>query len=331
MELINRKPSACLLCRHDLGSELARQLSPCPHDPHVLVASVDDGCREVKVIFEGGEEVGDESGCEDDGERGGRVEVEEIGQKVEEGEAPIEKVTNTEGKEGTPTEKEESLTEKEESLRPKSEVDNEELHLAQEEKEEGGGAKDNGEDSTLRQRKKADKINTRRGHPEMAHPVNRDAQPSMREEQFAVELGEKHQSDFKEGEDALQKVAKFSFDGKLVVTGGVDGCVRVWKVRGGEGMACVEGEVGVCNVRVMWCEHERITQQTQTHPALTRTRIRTASIEILRQLIGEDLNPLAATHSSQHEAPVITVQFHILTSLLKRNCFIELCMWLRYI
>lgn len=91
----------------------------------------------------------------------------------------------------------------------------------------------------------------------------------------------------------------------------------------------MEGEVGVCNVRVMWCEHERITQQTQTHPALTRTRIRTASIEILRQLIGEDLNPLAATHSSQHEAPVITVQFQILTSLLKRNCFIELCMWLR--
>ena len=37
------------------------------------------------------------------------------------------------------------------------------------------------------------------------------------------------QSDFAET-DSYQKVVKFSHDGAYVVTGGVDGVVRVWKV-----------------------------------------------------------------------------------------------------
>ena len=221
MELINRRPSACLLCRHDLGPELARQLSASPHDPHVLVASVDDGCREVKVTGEGEEEDGSGSSeSESVGEQGGGTKVEEIGQRLENVDSPVEK---------------------EDFVRRTGKAENvEQESLVQDDDEDGDGAKDNEKDSTLRQRKKGDKINTRGGQVETQ-------QTSMREEQFSVELGEKNQSDFAGGEDALQKVAKFSFDGKVVVTGGVDGCVRVWKVREGRrGSVEWEGWEGEC-------------------------------------------------------------------------------------
>lgn len=37
-------------------------------------------------------------------------------------------------------------------------------------------------------------------------------------------------TDFSEG-DSYQKVVHFNYDGSLLVTGGCDGVLRVWKVR----------------------------------------------------------------------------------------------------
>ena len=259
VELISRKPSASLLYRHDLGPELIRQLSPSPHDSHTLVASVDDGCRLVKVISEGeeeekekeeeedkkgeeeeeGEEEEDEEEKEEEeeGEAGGSkgddesdgdhdsvMKVEEIGQKPEMGDFPVEKAAGPKGKGNTPTEKEDSVRQE----RKTKTAQETSAQGGGDDKEEGGTKVEEEKRTILRQRKKADKTDARGEQVKTSKSL-------MREERFAVEIGEKHQSDFAGGEDALQKVAKFSCDGKLVVTGGVDGCVRVWKVRAREG------------------------------------------------------------------------------------------------
>ena len=47
---------------------------------------------------------------------------------------------------------------------------------------------------------------------------------------FSVDIVSHYQTDFADGEDILQKVAKFTFNDEYVVTGGTDGCVRVWQV-----------------------------------------------------------------------------------------------------
>ena len=262
VELISRKPSASLLYRHDLGPELIRQLSPSPRDSHTLVASVDDGCRLVKVISEGeeeekekekeeeedkkgeeeeeGEEEEDEEEKdeEEEGEAGGSkgddeidgdhdsvMKVEEIGQKPEMGDFPVEKAAGSKEKGNTPTEKEDSVRQERKTKTAQQETS---AQGGGDDKEEGGTKLKEEKRTILRQRKKADKTDARGEQVETSKSL-------MREERFAIEIGEKHQSDFAGGEDALQKVAKFSCDGKLVVTGGVDGCVRVWKVRAREG------------------------------------------------------------------------------------------------
>ena len=299
VELISRKPSASLLCRHDLGPELVRQLSPSPRDSHTLLASVDDGCRLVKVISEGEgeeeereeeeedeeevqreeeeeeeeeeaeeeEEEGEEEGEEEeedeeevqgeekekeeeegeaggskgddesDGDHGSVMKVEEIGQKPEMGDFPVEKAAGPKEKGNTPTEKEDSVRRDYKAKTARQETS---AQGGGDDKEEGGTRVKEEKSSILRQRKKADKTDVR------VEQVKTSKSP-MKEERFAFEIGEKHQSDFAGGEDALQKVAKFSCDGKLVVTGGVDGCVRVWKVRAREGMGG-DGR-GRCNRR----------------------------------------------------------------------------------
>ena len=272
VELISRKPSASLLYRHDLGPELIRQLSPSPRDSHTLVASVDDGCRLVKVISEGeeeekekeeeedkkgeeeeeGEEEEDE---EEEGEAGGSkgddesdgdhdsvMKVEEIGQKPEMGDFPVGKAAGPKEKGNTPTEKEDSVRRERKTKTAQQETS---AQGGGDDKEEGGTKLKEEKRTILRQRKKADKTDARGEQVKTSKSL-------MKEERFAIEIGEKHQSDFAGGEDALQKVAKFSCDGKLVVTGGVDGYVRVWKVRaregrGGEGRGR-EGR-GRCNRR----------------------------------------------------------------------------------
>lgn len=80
MGLDNLKPSASLLCRHDMGPELMRHLSPHPNNPDILVASVDEGCRVVKVTSGGeGEEVDEEEEeGESDNEGQGGMEIEEM-------------------------------------------------------------------------------------------------------------------------------------------------------------------------------------------------------------------------------------------------------------
>ena len=260
VELISRKPSASLLYRHDLGPELIRQLSPSPRDSHTLVASVDDGCRLVKVISEGeeeekekeeeedkkgeeeeeGEEEEDEEeeDEEEEGEAGGSkgddesdgdhdsvMKVEEIGQKPEMGDFPVEKAAGSKEKGNTPTEKEDSVRQERKTKTAQQETS---AQGGGDDKEEGRTKVEEEKRTILRQRKKADKTDAREEQVETS-------KSPMKEERFAIEIGEKHQSDFAGGEDALQKVAKFSCDGKLVVTGGVDGCVRVWKVRAREG------------------------------------------------------------------------------------------------
>ena len=276
VELISRKPSASLLYRHDLGPELIRQLSPSPRDSHTLVASVDDGCRLVKVISEGeeeekekeeeedkkgeeeeeGEEEEDEEEKgeeeedeEEEGEAGGSkgddesdgdhdsvMKVEEIGQKPEMGDFPVEKAAGSKEKGNTPTEKEDSVRQE---CKTKTAQQETSAQGGGDDKEEGGTKLKEEKRTILRQRKKADKTDARGEQVKTSKSL-------MREERFTVEIGEKHHSDFAGGEDALQKVAKFSCDGKLVVTGGVDGYVRVWKVRAREGRGG-EGR-GRCNI-----------------------------------------------------------------------------------
>ena len=47
---------------------------------------------------------------------------------------------------------------------------------------------------------------------------------------YKVEVMHTEQTDFSEA-DPLQKVVCFSHDGAHVITGGMDGCIRCWKVQ----------------------------------------------------------------------------------------------------
>ena len=47
--------------------------------------------------------------------------------------------------------------------------------------------------------------------------------------EYSLTVGQENRTDFAEKE-SLQKVARFSCDGRFVITGGVDGCMRVWEV-----------------------------------------------------------------------------------------------------
>ena len=77
---------------------------------------------------------------------------------------------------------------------------------------------------------------------------------------FSLESKASIQTDFAAGADCYQKVVRFCYDGSMLVTGGMEGVVRVWKVSmcmwGREG-GCVCVGMCVCvpvNVCVCACE-----------------------------------------------------------------------------
>jgi len=68
------------------------------------------------------------------------------------------------------------------------------------------------------------------GSGQLAAGVGHSLQLMTLKPPAALTVGKRIRSDFAEKGESYQKAVAFSNDGKMVVTGGVEGMLRVWKV-----------------------------------------------------------------------------------------------------
>ena len=246
--MIDRSLSYAPLARHNFGKNEVIQASLNPNQPHEVVLSVENSSIIAKICEQGkspqqttrveeigarcvGEEKDDakegdmedvtlQSGHVDDGSDDGKQSSREV--RSDQEETKDGSINDDEDRDEGIKDRDKDIKDEDEDINDKTDSD------------VGGMSSLTSNPQTIKDKTQqptdAPTLRRRKNEGTAKSEETETTTPGVsKDPEYSLAVGQEYRTDFAEKE-SLQKVARFSCDGRFVITGGVDGCVRVWEV-----------------------------------------------------------------------------------------------------